>query len=57
MTFVFERLKERSTWLGIISIASACGIHLSPDMVSSVATVGAALAGIVLAITPDKRGD
>lgn len=30
--FFLDRMKEASTWRGIITVATACGIRISPEM-------------------------
>lgn len=47
MQFFLDRLKERSTWLGLIAFASAIGIGVSPEQSEAIATAGAAVAGLV----------
>jgi hypothetical protein len=51
--YILARLKERTTWLGLIAIATAFGIQLSPEQIEAIATIGLAIAGILHAATPD----
>jgi|TARA_B100000686_G_C16792254_1_gene979569 hypothetical protein len=51
--FILSRLKERSTWLGIISLLTAAGISLSPDEAQAIAAAGVATAGAVAILTRD----
>lgn len=46
-----DRLKERSTWLGLISLAAAVGITLQPDQVDAIIAAGMAVGGLVAAFT------
>ena len=47
MNAIIEKLKEESTWKGLIAIAMACGIHLDPELQNSILTVGLALMGLI----------
>lgn len=51
--YILARLKERTTWLGLIAIATAFGIQLSPDQVEAAITIGLGIAGLLHAATPD----
>lgn len=44
--WVFERLKENSTWRGMILVAGLLGAHFKPDQQEAI--VGAALAVVAL---------
>jgi hypothetical protein len=52
--YVKERLKEPSTWRGLILIATAFGVPIAPQMGEAIITIGLALAGGVGVITSDK---
>ena len=39
MNYLIQRLKEASTWLGIILVATAAGAHWSPESQETVITV------------------
>lgn len=54
--YLLERLKEPSTWRGIIMIGVAAGLHITPDMANTIIAVGVGLAGLVGVVTPDKVG-
>lgn len=53
--FVLLRLHERSTWLGLISLATAAGLILSETQQEAVIAAGSAIAGLIAALTPDKK--
>ena len=53
--FFLLRLRERSTWLGLISLATAAGLILSEAQQEAVIAAGSALAGLIAALTPDKK--
>jgi hypothetical protein len=47
MKIIIEYLKQESTWRGIISIATAFGITLSPDQTSAIIAAGLAAIGLI----------
>lgn len=51
MQYLLDRLSERSTWVGIVAILSACGISIEPDQAVAIAAAGAAVAGAVNVFT------
>jgi len=54
MNYLIQRLKEASTWRGIILVAAAAGAHWSPESQETVITVGVGLAGVIGALIPDS---
>jgi len=52
--WVLNRLKERSTWAGIVSLAGAVGLSVAPELSEQIITAGLALVGIVAAILKDR---
>ena len=56
-TYILNRLKERSTWLGLIAFATSCGASIATELTESIITVGVALAGLVGVVTKDKEKD
>jgi hypothetical protein len=56
IAFLKARLKEPSTWRGLIAIATGFGIYLSPAMQNLIITVGLILMGATGALTPDTLG-
>lgn len=53
LQFILDRLKERSTWIGIITIITAAGVTVSPEQIDAIAGAGTAIVGAVLAFTAD----
>ena len=53
--YVKERLKDPSTWRGIILLLTAVGVPIAPAMGEAIICVGLALAGGVGVVTPDKK--
>lgn len=52
--YILQRLKERSSWIGIISAIAAFGVLLSPEQQEAIAAAGIAIAGLITALTKDK---
>lgn len=58
--YILDRLKEPSTWRGIVKVATALAsifgiyISLTPEQVLSIIATGTALAGIIGAATKDS---
>jgi len=55
LLFVVARLKERSTWWGILGIVTAAGVSLSPEQVEAITAAGVAIGGLILVLTKDKE--
>lgn len=51
--YIIERLKEPSTWRGIVLVLTAAGAKISPDQAIAIGTAGVALAGVIGALLPD----
>jgi len=53
-TYILERIKEASTWRGIILMLTAVGIPIAPVMADSIICAGLAIAGLIGTFSPDK---
>ncbi len=53
MQWLMERLTERSTWIGLVSVATGAGVAVSPEMINGIVTGGSLIAGTIAAITKD----
>ena len=47
MDYLIEKLKEPSTWKGLVWLVTAFGVALSPDEKEAIAALGMALAGLI----------
>lgn len=55
MKIILSKLREKSTWLGLVTILTAFGVPLAPEMSNVVGELVQAAAGVALvAITPKK---
>lgn len=52
--YVISRLKEPSTWRGIVMLLTAAGVQIQPQMIEVIVSCGMALAGAVGVLTADK---
>ena len=51
--YLLARSRERSTWRGLVFIATALGAHWSPESQEAIITGGMALAGALGVLLPD----
>lgn len=54
LNFILERGKEPSTWRGIVALATAVGISVSPELGEAIVAVGLAIIGLIGVVTKDK---
>lgn len=52
--YVISRLKEPSTWRGIVMLLTAAGVQIQPQMIEVIVSCGMALTGAVGVFTADK---
>jgi len=55
MDYLLDRLKEASTWRGIIAIITAFGVVFSPDQVEAIVATGLAVIGVIGAFFKDSK--
>lgn len=46
MNYMLERLREPSTWRGIVMLVTALGVSLTPDQQSAISKQGLPLSGL-----------
>lgn len=54
MDWIIDRLQEPSTWRGIISLITAAGVAISPDLAAAIIAVGLAGMGLINVIRKEK---
>ena len=54
LTWVLDRAKERSTWMGLFSLAGAIGLGLSPENKEAIIGAAVAVVAAIAALTKDK---
>ena len=55
--YVLARLKEPSTYRGIVLCLTAFGVFISPEQIEAITFIGLMLAGLLGATTPDKGAE
>lgn len=53
--FIKARLKEPSTWRGMVLICTAFGVPIAPQMAEAIITIGLALSGGIGVLTSDSK--
>lgn len=53
--YALNRMKEASTWRGIVVAATGFGIQINPDMIEPIVSVGLAIAGLIGVLFKDKK--
>lgn len=54
MNWILERLKEQSTWRGLVLLATALGVKLEPDHAEAIITLGLAIVGFINVLRKDR---
>ena len=55
MNWLLNRLKEKSTWTGLITLASIAGYSLRPDQRELVVTLGTSLVALIFTFTAEQK--
>ena len=53
--YILQRLKEPSTWRGLVLIATSAGVAVTPAMADAIVALGIGLAGVIGVVTADKK--
>ena len=53
--YIVKRLKEASTWRGIIVFLTGAGVYISPDQQAAIIPLGLMIAGLIGQLFPDKK--
>lgn len=57
MNNLINRLKEVSTWQGVIGIVTGFGVAISPDLAEGIAAAGVAVFGLVSVVFKERGAD
>ncbi len=52
--FLLERAKERSTWLGVITLLVTLGVNLSSEHQEAIINAGVAVASLILILSREN---
>lgn len=55
MDFLIARLKEPSTWRGIVAIAAILGINVSPELQQAIIGAAVGLLGVIEILRTEKK--
>lgn len=55
VSWLADRLQEKSTYVGLAALLGALGFALAPDAVSHYANVGLAVGGLLSILVKDKQ--
>jgi len=55
MNAILTRLKQPTTWAGLVSIITAFGVTLNPELIEGITAAGASLAGLLLVIFNEDK--
>lgn len=56
-SFLLARIREASTWRGIVLFLTAAGVPIAPAAADAVIAAGLAIAGLIGVFMPDAGGD
>lgn len=54
-SYLKQIFKEASTYRGLVLIATACGVYVSPEQIEAITAGGLFIAGMIGAVFPDKK--
>jgi len=54
-TWMLKRLKERSTWSGIITLLGLMGYTLKPELAEAIVTAATAIIALIFTVTADNK--
>ncbi len=57
MNWIINRLREASTWRGLVWLLTVSGVALRPDQVEAIVLAGMAIAGLLGVFLQDKARD
>lgn len=55
MEFIKTKLSESSTWRGLVALATALGLTLSPELSDAIVAAGLGLIGVINVIIKEKK--
>lgn len=55
VAFIIARLQERTTWLGLVALATIAGWRIAPEHVELIVQGGLAAGGLLLVAVKDKE--
>jgi predicted aminopeptidase len=53
--WILDRAQEKTTWLGILGLASTVGWYIDPAVVTQITQAGTAIASLILVVTGERK--
>lgn len=57
MEYVIKRLKEPTTWQGLIALVTAFGVALSPELAEGIVSLGVTIFAVVSIVLKERGSD
>lgn len=51
--YILDRLREKSTWAGIGSVLTGCGVVIKPEYWQTIMAIGMGVPGVIAVFLPD----
>ena len=55
LSWLLERLKEPTTYLGLTAMLSAAGYAVDPELANQISTAGVGISGLILFVMREKK--
>jgi hypothetical protein len=55
IAYLVGRLAEASTWRGLVALATAAGVAISPELAEAIIAAGLAGIGVIGVVAPDLK--
>jgi hypothetical protein len=56
MAYILERLREKSTWMTLLTLVGAiAGITINPELSEEISMAGMGIAGIIAIVTKEEK--
>ena len=55
MNWIIERLTEKTTWIGLVSLLAALGVVFSPEAKEAIGGAAVGLVGAILIVTRELK--
>ena len=55
LSWLLDRLKEPTTYLGITAMLSAAGVALDPELIKQISAAGVGVSGLILFVLKEKK--
>lgn len=56
-SWLLGRLKEKSTWAGVLTVVTAAGVAIKPELKEAIISTGVSVAGLAAILLKDKDSE